>query len=191
MTQEYVLLLVDPQPRFISAQAPALDHMLREIELAKMQTCPIFILSTPYFSAFEEEGCGPVHEVLRKAVENYPLYGSIEKYISAYVEFGAATQVINACQKLALGRPWRFRVGGAYTGGWLRENGRIKSDNGEQIYTGCVFDLVLGLRKLSSDAIIDVVREACHEPRKWFDVRWEDFSELPQVFLTPAQMAVS
>ncbi len=175
----YTLLLIDVQPAFIEADAAAIPNMVREIGLAKENQCPIRTTHIPYLSPLDDEGCGPVHESLQNLLAGYPHYRSVQKSAASYGEFDAAGTVLASCSY-----PQRFRVCGAHTGGWWRSSdGELVLLEGKVTTTGCVFDIVYGLTKVSPDSLIEVVQDACHEGRKGRQVYWQDFTNLPNVVL--------
>jgi hypothetical protein len=181
MRNASILVLVDAQRRFVPADHDAVHRMADLIREAIRLRQPVITNSIPYFSPLDEEGCGPVHASLLELLNGYDLHVDIVRTVNSYYPFELAARVLQQCKDHGW-IPQNFIVGGAWTGGWLRdEKGEVKQDSEGPAYTGCVFDCVYGLFKLGSGAPIEVVKDACYDGRRCFQVKWGDYEGLPSV----------
>lgn len=187
MGKNYTLVVVDMQP-FFTNDSETLKHVAREIERARERGCDIAFVEIPYFSPMDEEGLAPTHLKLRELVKDYARVKTIYKPMFTQSLTHAAKCLLGALLQFGF-ETSRFRVCGVNSGGWLRTaSGDIEIDEytQEPKYTGCVFDLVLGLSRLATKAEIKVIADACKDERG-FQVNWNDFSELPHVKVLSAK----
>lgn len=185
--RDYTLVVVDMQPNFVDASVKEelMSNVTQEIQLAIDCGAEIVFTEIPYFSALDEEALKPTFPELLELVKGYPRYRKVTKMPYFYSPHGAAETVLRHCDKREESKS--FRVCGVYAGGWIRNSKdelEINSSTGLPNWTGCVFDIVLGLRKVIPDSAVQVVQDACRDTRKFMkQIHWSDFTGLGQVTL--------